>query len=187
MKKAPARLSSPEGFILHKFNSAGFTLIELVVVFVVIAILATIGVAALVSYSRAQALNQATSDLYASINSAKSLSSSQVRSMTKPNQQSEDSLSCLNGQVLNGYGISINIAQNFYTLYIQCSGQNKTNSAWDTKLPTGISLDQSSATSIFFPVITGAIVSDKNSVILNGFVGDTKTISIDQGNIRISQ
>jgi prepilin-type N-terminal cleavage/methylation domain-containing protein len=177
MKKAPALLSSPKGF----------TLIELVVVFVVIAILATIGVAALVTYSRTQTLNQATNDLYAAINSAKSLSSSQVRSMTKPSQESEDSLSCLSDQVLNGYGVSINIAQNSYTLYIQCSGQNKTNSAWDVSLPIDISFDQSSATNIFFPVITGAIVSDKNSIVLDGYPGSTKTISINQGNIRILQ
>lgn len=182
MKKTAALLNSPKGF----------TLIELVVVFVVISILATIGVASLVSYSRAQTLNQATSDLYATINSAKSLSSSQVKKLTKPNSGSEDALQCLDSQTLEGYGVNINLnrteAKNYdYTLYIQCSGLSKTNSAWYMILPSGVSFDPSSATNIFFPVITGAVVTDKNCITLNGFLGSTKTISFNQGNITISQ
>ena len=41
----------------------GFTLIEMVVAFSILAVLSTIGIAAFVNYSRSQAMQQATNDL----------------------------------------------------------------------------------------------------------------------------
>jgi prepilin-type N-terminal cleavage/methylation domain-containing protein len=62
-------------------DKKGFTLIELIVVFTVLAILSTIGTISLVSYSRAQTLNQATNDLVQTLDTAKSLSGSQLKTV----------------------------------------------------------------------------------------------------------
>ena len=70
-----------KGFILNfpvLKKSEGFTLLELIVVFSIIAILSTIGVASYTSYARQQLLQGAVNDLSAVLNTAKSKASSQV-------------------------------------------------------------------------------------------------------------
>src|SRR3990167_1262351 len=63
-------------------NKKGFTLIELLVAFVVIAVLSTIGIASFVSYSRSQALTQATNDLATTLTVARSRAQAQVKPST---------------------------------------------------------------------------------------------------------
>src|SRR3989339_1053168 len=57
----------------------GFTLIELVVVFSIIAIISTIGIISFSNYNKIQQLNQAVSDTVNLLNSAKSNSLSQIK------------------------------------------------------------------------------------------------------------
>lgn len=77
----------PEKKIISKI---GFTLIELIVVFSVMAILSTAGLAAFVSYSRQQTINTVTQEIKTMLFDARSRASSQV------------SL-CATGQSFDGY------------------------------------------------------------------------------------
>ena len=60
-------------------NDPGFTLLELVVVFSVIAIISTIGVVSFTNYNKTQELNGAVSDVVNFLNTAKSNSLSQIK------------------------------------------------------------------------------------------------------------
>ncbi len=175
-------------------NKKGFTLIELIVVFTVMAILATIGTASLVSYSRTQSLNQATSDLVQTLNTAKSLSASQLKTLSKNGQTSQ----CLDTEILSGYGIGINETGNGgynYYLYIRCAADGVTHNnapvKWETKFPNDVIFDQNptSATDIFFPVLSGGITifpTGGNKVVLKSVYGGilSKTINLQNGYIR---
>src|SRR3989344_5909912 len=60
-------------------NKQGFTLIEVVIAFSIMAIISLVGIAAFISYNRAQVLNTAASDVVGIFNLAKARSSSQVK------------------------------------------------------------------------------------------------------------
>ncbi len=152
-------------------NLRGFTLIELIVVFSVIAVLSTIGVASFVSYSRAQTLKQATNDFITVLNTAKSRASAQV----KPSSQ------CLSSRVLQGYSVTVNISGRAYSLNIICSGVTTVLST--LTLPTGVTFNSATATppttttNIVFSVLTGG-VTGTGDVVLNAY-GATKTVTIN--------
>lgn len=152
-------------------NIKGFTLIELIVVFSVIAILSTVGVASFVSYSKAQTLQQATNDFITVLNTAKSRASVQV----KPSPQ------CLSTSALGGYSVTVNIAARTYALNVICSG---TTTALSTQtLPTNVSFNSAAAspptttTNIVFSVLTGGVTGTGN-VVLSSY-GSTKTVTIN--------
>lgn len=161
-------------------NSAGFTLIELVVAFSVMAILATVGMAAFLNFSRAQTLQQATNDLITTLNTAKEKAVAQV----KPND-------CQN-KVLNGYDVLL--AVGVYKLQAICNGSAEDVST--TLLPNdgSVKFDISSMTlpmTIKFYVITGGVTSsgatDNNgniNIILNSVSGtNAKTITVTPGGV----
>jgi prepilin-type N-terminal cleavage/methylation domain-containing protein len=172
----------------HLTNKDGFTLIELVVAFSIMAVLSTIGVVSFVNYSRTQTLQQAVNDLTTALGTAKSMSVAQI---TTPNVGGGD-LKCFSGQSFGGYGITTTTGTNpnSYKLYIQCSGVK--NYAVSTPLPKYISFSSSSTTSdVFFPILIGGVVGNGNIVLDGSALGLTvgsssKTINIDQwGNIKV--
>lgn len=142
----------------NKFNNKGFTIIELIVVFSVIAILSTIGVASFVSYSRSQTLVQATNDFVNILNTAKARSAAQI----KPSQ-------CNSASTLDGYGVSVNIVPRTYVLNVICSGITTTLST--LTLPVNVSFNSATGnpptttTSIFFSVLTGGVTGAGNVVL----------------------
>ncbi len=170
-------------------RNEGFTLLELIIVFAIISIMVTLGIAAFVDYNRAQTLNVAALEVVATLNLAKSRAQSQV----KP----ED---CRN--TLNGYKVGIcsrdalkckanTNSKIKYAFYADCSNENFVSFANTNKtLPTDIIFDSTSTniTSIFFPVLTGGAVltggvNGSGRIVLSGY-GKTKTITIDSsGNI----
>ncbi len=159
----------------HLTNKDGFTLIELVVAFSIMAVLSTIGIASFVNYSRAQTLQQATNGLITTLNTAKAKSLVQV----KPD-------ACIG--TLGGYSVILTKANNSYKLQAICSG-GSVDIPPPTPLPPGVSFSSSmlSTTTITFSVLTGAVVS--GNIILDGSqLGlPSKTITIDSGgNIKIS-
>ena len=178
----------------HNRNSAyrqnGFTLIELIVVFTVIAILSTIGTVSFVSYSRTQNLNQAAIDLVQNLNLAKSLSASQLKILDK----NGITLRCFDYQTLNGYGIEINPSQKYYDLYLSCVGNGVTskytNALWQISLPKDVIISSPvNVMTIFFPVLSGGIISTGgNSVVLQSKYSGVsqKTINFSQGYISVT-
>jgi prepilin-type N-terminal cleavage/methylation domain-containing protein len=183
------------------FYKNGFTLIELVVVFTVIAILSTIGTVSFVSYSRAQVLNQTTSDLVQALDTAKSLSASQLKSLNKNGKKWR----CLDYQTLNGYGIQIDTSDTsheYYFLYMKCATINGATirypdannvSDWQTNLPQNVTFDPTTnITDVFFPVLSGGIIttptagsSNADTIALSSY-GNIKTINLTNGYISIS-
>ena len=67
---------------LPTFSEKGFTLLELIVVFSIIAILSTIGLASFVNYSKAQILQGSANDIISTLNTAKSKAASQIKPNT---------------------------------------------------------------------------------------------------------
>lgn len=151
--------------------SSGFTLIELIIVFSVIAILSTVGIASFVSYSRAQTLQTAASDFTSVLNVAKSRALAQI----KPGE--------CTGQSLSGYQVDIR-SNTVYDLGVVCSG-NYYRLMTQT-LPSNLSFSltgQTTTISVFFPIISSG-VRGAGTIILTGY-GKTKTIVIDNsGNIK---
>ena len=182
------------------YRQNGFTLIELIVVFTVIAILSTIGTVSFVSYSRTQTLNQATSDLVQTLNLAKSLSASQLK--TPDINGSGPLVGCSSSQTLGGYGVQINVDQTnkvySYNLYIRCyAGGVKlplvTYNRWQTILPKDVLIvliGSETNMDIFFPVLSGGIISTGGySIVLkSAYSGPSpKTIDFSQGYISINK
>lgn len=60
-------------------NVKGFTLLEILIAFAIIAVLSLIGIASFISFNRSQILNTATSDFVSALNLAKSRTLSQVK------------------------------------------------------------------------------------------------------------
>ena len=156
----------------NKLSQNGFTLLELIVVFTVIAILSTVGLASFVNYSRAQVLQQAYSDLLNTLNTAKSNAFSQV----KPPQ-------CAS-YTLEGYSVSINTSTwKSYSLNAICSGNKFVVSTTNLK---DVTINNSAASppttipgnppTVFFSLLTGGVIGAGN-IVLSGN-GNTKTITI---------
>lgn len=169
-----------KNILKFKNSSAGFTLIELIVVFAIIAALSTLGVASFVSYSRTQALNSAVNDLVSILNLAKSRAQSQVKpSCAGP----------LDGYEIRLCGVSgspttcINTIDADYELDARCNGSVVSPPISTGKLSQNVSFDPSTTTtSIFFSVLTGG-VQGFGTIAMTGY-SQTKNIVIDQsGNI----
>ena len=165
--------------VLFKLHSKGFTLIELIVVFSIIAIISTIGVAAFVGYSRTQTLNQAAFDLSTTLNTAKAKASSQI----KPSVSQ-----CSGANVLNGYSVTLDTVSNpnTYSINVVCSGgtvvlTNPDGTPQTTSLPKSITFAAGSITNVFFPIFTSAVTGTGN-IVLSGF-SQTKTLTINSSGV----
>lgn len=123
----------------------GFTLVELVVVFSVMAILGTAGIAAFVSYSRTQALDAASSEVLSMLQTAKSRAQSQVRP-THGN--------CATG-TLEGYQVIIT-PPDTYTLELKCDvGVQEIERK---RLPQNVTFQSGIFQTFLFRILTGGVV-----------------------------
>lgn len=173
-----------------KVNQFGFTLIELIVVFSIIAILSLIGVAAFVSYGRMATLDGASSDLSSVLLTAKSRANSQVK---PPSTQIPQ---CNDQTVLDGYKVVLcptansNVIcdkANSYILGVVCGTSSCSDSLCsniisqkiqESVLPQDITFDSgTTSTLFFFPIISGG-VGGAGKIILDGY-GNQKTITVD--------
>jgi type II secretory pathway pseudopilin PulG len=154
------------------FKSSGFTLLELVVVFSVIIILSTIGIAAFSTYAKIQSVQQSALQLYSTLGLAKSRASSQV----KPAQ--------CTGQTLNGYKVIVTTSTNSYELDVVCSGFSYKIIGY--VLSPGITFDltRTTSTSFYFPIISSG-VQGAGTLVLTGY-SQSKTITVNSvGNVAI--
>lgn len=127
----------------------GFTIIELVVAFSVIIVLSLAGIAASVSYSRAQSLTTAVQELKSVLNQAKSYAQSQY----KPDE-CED-------YALEGYKVTINESSDEYALFPICGDVDLEMSK--KSLPNDVEFGEAAGNSsgyFTFPVLTGGINGD---------------------------
>lgn len=139
-------------------KNTGFTTIELLIVFSIIAILSMVGIAAFVNYSRTQALNTATSELVTLLNTARSRAQSQVKPSVCSTQE-------LNGYEVRLCGIDssecINSSGYNYELDVKCGGNP--HLVEGKKLPANITFSDvvyppsSGKPSYLFTVLNGGV------------------------------
>jgi len=156
-------------------NRNGFTLLELLVVFVIIAIISTVSLAAFVSYNKIQTIKSAAFDVISLLQDAKSRTQSQV----KP------SIAACNSNTLNGYEVricgltgSLCNTQNTYELHVRCG--NLTSKLSTKTLPANVAFDSATTTStqFFFKVISGG-VDGAGSIGITGY-GNTLRVTVTQ-------
>ena len=142
----------------------GFTLIELTIIFSIIAVLSVIGLSVSIDYNRTQIVNSAYEELKTTLNSAKSRASSQ----RKP-------VACTG--TLSGYQVFIEQERNKYHLRAVCPNLVSLNTV---PLPQNIIFD--SGPTFFFPTLIGGATG--GTVTLTGY-NKNKTITVDSdGNIK---
>lgn len=166
--------------------SKGFTLIELIIVFSVMAIIGATGIAALVGYSEYQAFNTATLDVASMLQTAKV----RAQSQTIPS-------SCLSPVQLTGYqvhvGSDINSAsattldKKTYQLIVNCNYPLplvlKSNTLPNSNITFSAIVD------VTFPVLTGGATSltMPAQITVNGYGFPAKVISVkSDGTITVS-
>lgn len=146
-------------------SGAGFTMIELVVVFTVISIMFAMAIAGYSAYNSSQTLATAEANIVSILQKAKSSASSQVKPST-----------CTG--TLSGYDFSYCDAScggsyvNTYYLNAQCGNSVSITSG---KLPTGIDFT-STPSIVVFPILTGGATG--GVITIENTAGNTKTITI---------
>ncbi len=165
--------------VLNSFDKNGFTLLELLVVFVIIAIISTVSLAAFVSYNKIQTIKSAAFDVISLLQDAKSRTQSQV----KP------SIAACNSNTLDGYEVricgltgSLCNTQNTYELHVRCG--NLTSKLSTKTLPANVTFDSATTTStqFIFKVISGG-VDGAGSVGITGYNNTLKVTVTQQGAI----
>lgn len=169
-------------FLYHKSNS-GFTLIELVIVFSILAIVSTVGIAAFVNYTNSQKLRNTTLDIKTLLQQARSQSSSQINT-------------CANGTAFQGYVVQVCCATgaakcfadcaigNDVELDILCSGTYTTVQNSGRQLPSGVTIDSVGTTngSYQFIPITGGVMQS-GAIVLDGTSNSKQTITVTNAGI----
>ncbi|HKC14734.1 MAG TPA: prepilin-type N-terminal cleavage/methylation domain-containing protein [Patescibacteria group bacterium] len=147
----------------------GFTLIEIIVVFAIIAIISTVAVASFVNYNKTQNLQVAVSDVTSILTLARSRALSQAKPADKCNDQT----------TLNGYKVTLFMQTNSYQLDVVCSNVNY--KIQSVNLPKNVVFDNRTTSSFFyFPVIVNGVYMDGDGKIYLTGYGNTKIITVDK-------
>ena len=168
-------------------NQKGFTLIELIVVFSVMSILALIGIAGFVTYSRIQALNNAVADIKTLLSSARSYTSSQV------------STTCPSGQTFTGYQVRFCTtysgntkqvcgqcsAKADYELDLVCNNTIVYPSVVTKQLPSGVRVNGSLCQYFQFNPISSSVVGAGSVTVQYNITGYVKsqTVSVSSAGL----
>lgn len=155
-------------------SSSGFSLIELMVVFLLTSIISGIGFASYKSYSDKQTLTSAAQDLKLVIDNTKFNALSGV----KPSN-------CASTDPLSGYDFTLLQVSNSYTMSALC-GTNKY--VLQTKVvPQQVSILPSSTCSVIRFLSLNGQTSTANCVINISAYGKTAAVAVDQvGNVSIT-
>lgn len=139
--------------IINHQSSFGFTLIEIIVVFSIMTILSTAGIAAFVSYSRSEAVNAVAQDIVSMLNTAKSRASSQVKPTASPPCGEAGQ-----GRTLDGYGVVISVSSRNYKLVAVCGGLEYEIPNENKSFPTNIYISTvSDPVRLTFRILTGGV------------------------------
>lgn len=148
----------------------GFTLIELILVFAILAIMMSVGVTSYSGYTNAQTFQLAVADVSGFLTTAKSRALSQI----KPTE--------CGTQVLQGYKVVINLGNSNYELDVVCGGNSYTIDK--DVLPKNVTFVNGSTVTTTFSV--SSAVSTPSTITINGF-GKTKIITVTTaGNISVN-
>lgn len=146
----------------HSLNK-GFTLIELMIIFLISSVVVSIGVNSFTTYSHTQTYNQALSDVISMLKNTRSRAISQV----KP-------AGC-GANPLLGFEVEFTVPGRTYRQNALCGASRIMLS--EKNLPSGINFVSSSSTRVFFEVAYGT-VRDPIAVGIGG-LGNSKTVNID--------
>lgn len=159
-------------------NTQGFTLIELIVVFSVMAVLSTVGIASFVSYTNSQKLRNAVLDIKTSLQNARSqaLSQTQNSACTGTIQGYEVRICCRSG----GTSCPTCNSTGDYEIDATCStipnGVLVPGSSGI--LPSGVSISSSATTQRvfhFIPIVGGVTIGGNIGITGNG---QTQTVKV---------
>jgi len=152
--------------------SKGFTLVELIVVFSVVAIITSAGLASFAAYGNQQSLQIAGADVLSFLQTARSRAISQI----KPS-------SCA-AATLDSYDVTFTVPGSDYALNAVCDGAEF---PIGTKtLPSKLQFKSGSDTKISFQVLDGT-ANNSTVTIINRSGGISKVITVDNiGNIKIA-
>lgn len=184
MKLIKSKLATLQNFTLYrdqagftqapKFNGAGFTLIEILVVFTIITVLSGIGILSLVVYGRTQQISQTASNIKLLIGQAKFNSLSAVKTNTS---DAGAQVTC-GTDSLDGYVIDV-IGENAIDLSQVCNGT--ATRIKRVTLPQNMEFDvTTTCTSVSFAPLSGSTSGAPCDIIITGY-GLTKTVSVDLG------
>lgn len=175
-------------------ESKGFTLIEIVIVFSIMAIISSVGLASFSNFSKSQNLNKATLDLSTMINKAKSLTISQALSNGSVQNLCDEGAAGV--KTFAGYAVKVFQSSGSYELDILCGNEdpssptNLNNPIETNTLSNNIVFDSVDTYFWFKPlnltVRRGVTDTTDTVVVKNDDGGMTKTITVDaSGNISV--
>jgi Tfp pilus assembly protein FimT len=154
--------------------SAGFTLIEMLVVFSLLFTFSTVGIVSYVQFNNTQSLDTSTSEFTTMLNTARMRAVSQVVPAA--------ATSCA-GQILKGYQVNLTPSWKDYEIDILCGGNVVTLDK--QKLSNNICFNSSSNGPVIFNVADGT--TKPTTITING-VDKSKIISVDNaGNVSVSE
>lgn len=146
----------------------GFTIIEILVVFSLMAILSGIGFVSFAEYNKKQTVVQASNAFKLTIEQARFNSLSSV----KP-------ANCLDENSLNGYKVVVDKVGGNYWLKMICGNEDVTIQT--KKLPVNVAFDAAtSCVTIQYTALSGALVGSACNVLVKGF-GLISTVMVDSG------
>lgn len=164
-------------------SSSGFTLIELIIVFSIMAIIGTAGIASFASFSRTQTLSVATLDIGTVMNLAKSRASSQVRKGPCTTQPLDGYIVILCN--IPGATNTCKTSNVDYELDAICGGVISSPSILSKNLPANVVYDTAAVTSssYFFPIISAGVIGSGTLQVKTTVAGATvcKKITVDSG------
>jgi prepilin-type N-terminal cleavage/methylation domain-containing protein len=166
-------------FYLSSLNSQlstrrGFTLIELLVVFSLITILSGIGVVSFASYSQAQQVSQATSDVRGLINEARFDALSSVTT----NKSTDGNIVTCGNNSLIGYSVEVSTGE--ISLFQKCENVESV-AIKNIFLARNIKFDNSTTcTIVSFASLSAQADGVPCNIVVTGY-GHVSTISIDEG------
>lgn len=157
------------GYLKKAVNSAGFTLIELMIVISLIGLMSVVAIASFVSFNQSQTLQSGVNDFVTAIKLAKASAASQV----KPNT---GAATCTTNSSLISYQVTID-TNDAYKVVAVCTDGISVASSYS--LPKDITFAQGDVSkNISFSLLTGG-ASGLTQVTINGY-SRSKIISIDK-------
>lgn len=181
MKKSSIGYLKDKGFTLHYFkrftqfkktfavNSAGFTLIELMIVLSLMGLMSVVAIASFVSFNRSQTLQAGVNDFITAVKFAKASAASQVKPNTSPT-------ACITDSSLISYQVTIDTNDTYKVVAVCTDGVSIVSSY---SLPKDITFSAGDVSkNISFSLLRGG-ASGLNQVTINGY-SKAKIINIDK-------